>query len=527
VINRDVIWLAFTGIVAAFALDALTQPSTREPGKPVPVSKPQEDENGGPLPHGAVARLGTKGGDVSALAVAPNNSVLAAANWGDSLRLWDAATYRLRRELRSHTTTVNSIAWSPDGSTLLCGSRNQRFRCWDAASGKEQSCFGQKPGGTSNAAWSADGRRVACERDQSAWVWDVRSRRVVREWPVGRDGRALALSPDGERLILSMLEQVVAVRVNTGDPLWRHEFKQDAEDFCYTSLAYSLDGRLLAGFSKKGGAVWDAATGRQLLILLREELTNECLGFSPDGRLLASGNMDARVRVWELATGRELVTLQGNRGKVTAVSWFPDSRRLASGADDGTVLIWDLAALAKPRSWTRGKPEALNALWADLGAEESAQGYAAVWSVTRARDEGVEFLKGRLSPITSPSEEELGRLVAGLDDRRFAVRVKASSTLRRLNRLAEPALRRALACKPSLELRRRAEELLGQLRTFPLRLDADKLRDSRAVAVLEQVATPKARQLLRELAGGARGAWLTEEARAALRRLDSKSVRRP
>jgi hypothetical protein len=84
-----------------------------------------------------------------------------------------------------------------------------------------------------------------------------------------------------------------------------------------------------------------------------------------------------------------------------------------------------------------------------------------------------------------------------------------------------------LACKPSLELRRRAEELLGQLRTFPLRLDADKLRDSRAVAVLEQVATPKARRLLRELAGGARGAWLTEEARGALRRFDRNRLRRP
>jgi hypothetical protein len=40
--------------------------------------------------------------------------------------------------------------------------------------------------------------------------------------------------------------------------------------------------------------------------------------------------------------------------------------------------------------------------------------------------------------------------------------------------------------------------------------------------VLERLATPEARQLLRQLAGGSSGAWFAAEAKAALRRLDDR-----
>ena len=47
----------------------------------------------------------------------------------------------------------------------------------------------------------------------------------------------------------------------------------------------------------------------------------------------------------------------------------------------------------------------------------------------------------------------------------------------------------------------------------------ERLRIQRAVMVLEQIGTPEARQLLEKLSKGAEGALLTEEARAALKRL--------
>jgi WD40 repeat protein len=67
------------------------------------------------------------------------------------------------------------------------------------------------------------------------------------------------------------------------------------------------------------------------------------LAASADGRWLAGGGFDSRIRVWEAATGKMHATLEGQKGKVAAVAFAPDSTKLASASDDdGTVWLWNL-----------------------------------------------------------------------------------------------------------------------------------------------------------------------------------------
>jgi len=81
---------------------------------------------------------------------------------------------------------------------------------------------------------------------------------------------------------------------------------------------------------------------------------------------------------------------------------------------------------------------------------------------------------------------------------------------------ADEALRKALEGNPSAELRQRVRHLLDGSR--PAELSPDRLRESRALEILEGMGTPEARRLLEELAKGAPGAGLTEQAKAALGR---------
>jgi hypothetical protein len=85
-----------------------------------------------------------------------------------------------------------------------------------------------------------------------------------------------------------------------------------------------------------------------------------------------------------------------------------------------------------------------------------------------------------------------------------------------LGEQAAPALEKALASRPSLEARRRLRLLLRALEGTP---SAEQLRQARAVQALEQAGTLDARTVLRRWAGGAPSARLTQDARAALRRL--------
>ena len=110
------------------------------------------------------------------------------------------------------------------------------------------------------------------------------------------------------------------------------------------------------------------------------------------------------------------------------------------------------------------------------------------------------------------------KLIADLGNPDIEVRETADKELAKLGPEVEPDLRKALEGKPSEELRRRAETLLEALNQA--RLQPVMLQQGRAIHVLEQVGTKNARDLLRAFAKGTSTAWLTQEAKRALDRLE-------
>jgi protein HIRA/HIR1 len=74
----------------------------------------------------------------------------------------------------------------------------------------------------------------------------------------------------------------------------------------------------------------------------------------PDGSRIATGGLDAKIRIWstkpilnkasELSNKppKSLCTLAMHTGPVLVVRWAHSGRWLASGSDDTIVMIWDL-----------------------------------------------------------------------------------------------------------------------------------------------------------------------------------------
>ncbi|MHB1421824.1 MAG: hypothetical protein ACYC3I_01240 [Gemmataceae bacterium] len=89
------------------------------------------------------------------------------------------------------------------------------------------------------------------------------------------------------------------------------------------------------------------------------------------------------------------------------------------------------------------------------------------------------------------------------------MRQKATEELSKLGDAIGSALLGALQGKPSLETRRRVQQLLEQTRDW----NAERLRDHRAIQALEHMGTPPAREVLRAFAEGAPQARRTEEGR--------------
>jgi hypothetical protein len=107
--------------------------------------------------------------------------------------------------------------------------------------------------------------------------------------------------------------------------------------------------------------------------------------------------------------------------------------------------------------------------------------------------------------------------MADLDSDELANRERASWELEKAAEQAEESLQRLLDGKPSPEARRRAERLL-RLLAAPF-TEEDRLREMRALEVLERIGTAEAARVLETLSGGARLAWQTREAAAGAERL--------
>jgi hypothetical protein len=244
-----------------------------------------------------------------------------------------------------------------------------------------------------------------------------------------------------------------------------------------------------------------------------------CLAFSVDGRYLATAQHTPEIHLWDVIAGREVGRLKGHEGGVVSLLFAPDGKHLFSGGSDTTVLTWDLAPLTGAR---RGTPaaavstEVLESLWTDLAGNDAARAFAAMRKLCASADQTVALIKRRVRPVAAPDPKRLVKLLAELESDQFEPRRQAEAELLELGERAEPALRKALAGDPPLDLRHRLERLLKRSEKG---LSAELLRDLRALELLELIGSPEARRVIEGLAGGAPSARLTREASRASKRL--------
>jgi WD40 repeat protein len=109
------------------------------------------------------------------------------------------------------------------------------------------------------------------------------------------------------------------------------------------TVAFSPDGRLLATGDAEGVIrLWRVTDGKPLFVCKGHMSWVWSVTFSPDGQTLASGSNDQTLKLWEVSTGECHQTLQGHTGLIFSVAFSPDGQTLASGSSDRTIKLWDV-----------------------------------------------------------------------------------------------------------------------------------------------------------------------------------------
>jgi WD40 repeat protein len=107
------------------------------------------------------------------------------------------------------------------------------------------------------------------------------------------------------------------------------------------ALAFSNDGELLAAAGAESVKLIDVKTGTCRTTAQGHTGTVRTVAFSPDGKMMASGDWEPRVKIWDARSFHELISLTGGGNRV---AFSPDDQKLVSiDYLQGLVHLWNLA----------------------------------------------------------------------------------------------------------------------------------------------------------------------------------------
>ena len=164
---------------------------------------------------------------------------------------------------------------------------------------------------------------------------------------------AVAVTGDGQFAACGRANQIFIYHVPTGqivarltDPklaetTGRSGYRSSAQRDFVQSLAFSPDGRILASGEYRMVKLWQRGPNLPQFNLGGDPVS--AVAASPDGKWLATAARDNVIRIWDAASGQPVKELPGHTGTVNSLKFSPDNTRLASGSADKSLRVWDIA----------------------------------------------------------------------------------------------------------------------------------------------------------------------------------------
>ncbi|HEX4612692.1 MAG TPA: WD40 repeat domain-containing protein [Urbifossiella sp.] len=283
--------------------------------------------------------------------------------------LWRAADAPPLRATLRHRNGMLQLAFRPDGKRVFTLTHDNDFQAWDAGGRLEveYTHTGLRPSQESfkrdgNLEWDSRGRALLARPDGSVLltaqtdasptgedgsrgayehqVRDALTGRVVRTFRHNSDWvHTTVFSPADDRIAYGSCYIFCAVDPAAPGPDF-HAAKVRDKEACVKSVAFSPDGKLLAGVLTSTARVVDAAGATVADFPVGE--TVRSVAFSFDGKVLATATNKGVIRFWDVA-GKKPTGSLDHPGGVAAVAFSPDGKLFAAGCEDKTARVWELA----------------------------------------------------------------------------------------------------------------------------------------------------------------------------------------
>jgi WD40 repeat protein len=496
---------------------------------------------------------------ITDLAFSPDTKFLVSRSNDQSLWLWRASdgkkVYTIEGDSNEANTTPNGVggasvssrlAFSQDGKFLFAASSfSTVVKVRDAATGKEVRSI-PTSGAIQALAVAPDGKTlVVANGVTSAWQYEIATGQLrsklagiapVNFYPTTIHGMGFTGQGQGFCIGLGGSANGTGGVCGTGNTGGfgggMPGNKQFGGGFCFGGGGFNfnnLGGNFGSGFNPGAGFSVGSGFGTfnphgfpsQPAMHPNDQIlqgatasghgsTVIALAFAPKGKIIATAELNGTILLWNSLSTKLLFAVGQHIGPVTCLAFASDGKSLASAGANGGITIWKVASSSLTKS------SLAQQWWNDLANPLAPQANRAMQELAGQPEASIALFKEKLQPVKL-SSDQIRQWLEDLNSGHYPTRAKATKELEKIVEDIEPALLELLKNPPSLEVHLRVQLLLAKLpKGAP---SPARLRQSRALEILEQLDTSAARQLLQALAQGTPEAWLTREAQKTLDRL--------
>lgn len=266
---------------------------------------PTSPATDGPVPPGAVARLGR--GAINVMAADPSGGTLVVGT-GVGLTVYEARSFEVRWQNAS-AVPVTAVALSADGAYLAAGLESGLVLILDAANGEL----------INNANGPAEVSALG--------------------WSTAADG-----SPELAMGFANGVLLFISGQITGGELVMDDNPAPPVRDISgISTIAYSPAGDAVAAGNRSGTVnLWNPADQSLIGSLTGHETGSQVLGlaWTPDGEMLVSGASDDTAILWDVASQTASQTLGGHDDAVLSVAASADRVLTVDAA--GQVITWGL-----------------------------------------------------------------------------------------------------------------------------------------------------------------------------------------
>lgn len=178
--------------------------------------------------------------------------------------------------------------------------------------------------------------------DETIKIWDQSGKLLSSSNNPGRNIQEVIFSSDGKIIASVGLGETIRLWDIKGNLIREINSQPLKEDTAILSAKFSPDNKIIiTGDYSKQVRLWRVADGKLLREFEQPELVYG-VDFSPDGQMIAAASLDGKVRLWRVSDGK-LLKVFHHRDRVQDVRFSPDGKMIASASWDTSVRLWRIS----------------------------------------------------------------------------------------------------------------------------------------------------------------------------------------